>query len=204
MPHSNGRAGARRLFPVPGTVNSGVTNRPPAPLASASGGASTVLRAPGGARHAHKSVTDSPQISDVQRGKLERSAVDDDRGGPDLREDGLEVDTTMGRRERPQAPFGLHQLPLAADPVATAGLVPRDGHVHEALEEVLFRRVGRPPRVFERLVRLEVGAVAHQPEPAGEVVRQGRRTCTSSPATRTSYVGSSIAWSKSLRPLRTS
>jgi hypothetical protein len=60
------------------------------------------------------------------------------------------------RRERPEPPRCLLELPLAPGAVAAAGLVPRDDDVHEALEEVLLGRVGGTPRVLERLVRLEV------------------------------------------------
>ena len=59
-------------------------------------------------------------------------------------------------RERPEPPRRLLELPLAADPVAAAGLVPGDRDVDEALEEVLLGRLGRAPDVLERLVRLEV------------------------------------------------
>jgi hypothetical protein len=38
--------------------------------------------------------------------------------------------------------------------------VPGDDHVDEPLEEVLLGRVGRAPRVLERLVRFEVLAGA--------------------------------------------
>jgi hypothetical protein len=50
----------------------------------------------------------------------------------------------------------LGELPLAPGPVPPAGVVPGDRDVHEALEEVLFRRLGRPPSLLELLVRLEV------------------------------------------------
>ena len=92
----------------------------------------------------------------------------------------------MGRCKRSQPALGLLQLALEADPVSAPGLVPGDRDVDEALEEVLLSRVGGAPRVLERLVGLEVRPVAHQPEPAGQVVLHGRRTWTSSPSTRTS------------------
>jgi CheY-like chemotaxis protein len=50
----------------------------------------------------------------------------------------------------------LLELALAADPVAAAGLVPRDGHVDEPLQEVALRLRGRAPRELEVLVGLEV------------------------------------------------
>ena len=72
-------------------------------------------------------------------------------------------------RERSQPTGSLLELPLAARLVAAAGLVPRDDDVDEPLEEVLFGRVCRPPRVLERFVRGEVLAGAGELEPAGEV-----------------------------------
>jgi hypothetical protein len=75
----------------------------------------------------------------------------------------------MTRRERPQAPLGLRQLALAADAVATPGLVPRDRDVHEALEEVPLGRLRRAPCVLERLVRGEELTSPHQLDPAPEV-----------------------------------
>jgi hypothetical protein len=62
----------------------------------------------------------------------------------------------MLRRERPEPAGRLLQLPLGAGTPTATGLVPRDDDVHEALEEVLLRGVGRAPRVFEGLVRGEV------------------------------------------------
>ena len=77
----------------------------------------------------------------------------------------------MAGRKRPEAPRGLLELPLAAGPVAAAGLVPGDDHVDQALVEVLLGRVGSAPRVLERLVGLEVLTVAGQVEPPLEVLR---------------------------------
>jgi hypothetical protein len=45
--------------------------------------------------------------------------------------------------------------------------------VDEALEEVLLGGLGGAPGVLERLVRLEVGAGAHQLEAAREVSLDG-------------------------------
>jgi len=74
--------------------------------------------------------------------------------------------------KRPQPALRLRQLPLAADPVATAGLVPRDGDVDEPLEKVALRVRRGAPGVLERLVRLEERAGADQLEPARVVVRK--------------------------------
>jgi hypothetical protein len=65
----------------------------------------------------------------------------------------------------------LLQLPLAADPVAAAGLVPRDRDVDEALEEVTLRRLRRAPGVLELLVGREELAAANQVEPSLELLR---------------------------------
>jgi hypothetical protein len=74
-------------------------------------------------------------------------------------------------RVGPQSPPGLFELPLGPDAVATPGLVPRNGDVDEALEEVALLWVGRPPRVLELLVRPEVLAPADQIEPGGQLIR---------------------------------
>ena len=42
----------------------------------------------------------------------------------------------MGRRIRRQPTASLLELALAADPVAASCLIPRNGDVHETLEEV--------------------------------------------------------------------
>jgi hypothetical protein len=75
-------------------------------------------------------------------------------------------------RERPEPPGCLLQLALAAGMVPAAGLVPGDDDVDEPLEEVLLGSVGRPPRVFERLVRREVLTRAGELEAAIEVRRR--------------------------------
>jgi hypothetical protein len=72
-------------------------------------------------------------------------------------------------RERPETPRRLLELPLAAGPVAAAGLVPGDDDVDEALEEVLLGRVGGAPGVLERLVSLEVLACPRELEASVEV-----------------------------------
>jgi hypothetical protein len=80
------------------------------------------------------------------------------------------------RRERAEAPCRLLELPLAAHPVAPSGLIPRDGHVHEALEEILLLGVGGTPDILERLVRLEVFAASNLLEADPQSGRQlGKR-----------------------------
>ncbi len=70
----------------------------------------------------------------------------------------------MQRGERRQPASRLRKLPLAPGPVASAGVVPGNRDVDEALEEVLLGGVGRPPRLLELLVRLEVLAAPDQIE----------------------------------------
>jgi hypothetical protein len=70
------------------------------------------------------------------------------------------------RRVARKASRRLLQLPLAADAVAAARLVPGDRDVDEALEEVALRLAGRPPRGLELLVRREELAGPDQLEAA--------------------------------------
>ena len=75
-------------------------------------------------------------------------------------------------RVSPEPAGGLLQLPLAADAVAAAGLVPGDGHVDEALEEVALLVGSRAPGVLELLVGGEELAAADQVETALELRRR--------------------------------
>ena len=73
-----------------------------------------------------------------------------------------------------QPPDGLRELAFHPDPPAATRLVPRDGDVDEALQEVaLFRRRG-PPCVLELLVRGEVLAGANEGDAALEAVPDHR------------------------------
>jgi hypothetical protein len=76
----------------------------------------------------------------------------------------------MLRREGLEATRRLRELPLAPGPVPATGVVPGDRDVDEALEEVLFPRLRRPPRLLELLVRLEVLASANQIETSSQPV----------------------------------
>jgi hypothetical protein len=67
-----------------------------------------------------------------------------------------------------EAALRLRELALAASTISAARLVPGDRDVDEALEEVLLGRLGCPPSVLERLVRLKVLTAAHLVEPALE------------------------------------
>jgi hypothetical protein len=75
----------------------------------------------------------------------------------------------VSRRERPEPSRGLFELALATRPVAATRLEPRDDDVDEALEEILLGRIGRPPGVLERLVRLEVVAGPREGQASFEV-----------------------------------
>jgi hypothetical protein len=66
------------------------------------------------------------------------------------------------RRERLEATSRLRELPLAPGAVPPARVVPGDRDVDETLEEVLLRRLCRPPGLLELLVRLEVLAAPDQ------------------------------------------
>ena len=93
------------------------------------------------------------------------------RGLGQLREQRLKLDAAMPGRVGTEPSPGLRELPLTPDAVPAAGLVPRNGDVHEPLQEVALRRLRRPPGVLERLVRGEVLAAADQLDTALERVR---------------------------------
>ena len=72
----------------------------------------------------------------------------------------------MLRCVRREAPHGLLELAPAADLLAPTGLVPRNCHVHESLQEVALAGLGRSPRVLELLVCREVFAGSNQTDTA--------------------------------------
>ena len=74
----------------------------------------------------------------------------------------------MGRREGREPPRRLLELARRCDGTTAARLVPRDGDVDEALEEVALFRGRCAPRFLELLVRLEVPPGANLLEPALE------------------------------------
>jgi hypothetical protein len=84
----------------------------------------------------------------------------------------VDVDAPMPRREWPEPPRRLLELPLGAGAPPATRLVPGDDDVHEALEEVLLLGVGRAPRVLEGLVRGEVLAGPCQLEALLEISRE--------------------------------
>ena len=100
--------------------------------------------------------------------ELERAGLDRLGRHPELVEQSGDVDATVLRRVGTESPLRLRELALAADAVATAGLVPGDGDVDEALEKVALRRLGRPPCVLQLLVCREELAGADQFEPVRE------------------------------------
>ena len=102
--------------------------------------------------------------------------LDDFGGGLKLAQKRGNVDATMRGGVRPKPPGRLLELPLAADPVAAAGLVPRDGHMHQTLEEVALGRLGRSPGVFQFLVGGEELAGPDQLQPALERISQGEES----------------------------
>ena len=61
----------------------------------------------------------------------------------------------MVRHERGEPPGGFLELALAAHAPPSSGLVPRDGHVNEPLEEVALAGCRGAPGLFERLVGSE-------------------------------------------------
>jgi hypothetical protein len=94
--------------------------------------------------------------------------------GVDLREHVGDVDATVGRPVGGQAPRGLFELPLEPGPVSSPRVVPRDGDVDEALEEVALTWLGRAPEVLQHLVRFEIFGAVDQLEPALELRFRGR------------------------------
>jgi hypothetical protein len=98
-----------------------------------------------------------------------------------------------------EPPRGLLELALTADLAATAGLVPGDGDVDEALQEVPLGGLGAPPRVLEGLVRGEPVAGAQELEPAdvvGVTLRGGRRGISPSSTATKSGAGIRVTLAK--------
>jgi hypothetical protein len=70
----------------------------------------------------------------------------------------------MQRSEGCQSAPCLCELPLAPGTIPAARVVPGDRDVDETLEEVLLRRLCRPPGHLELLVRVEVLTASNQIE----------------------------------------
>jgi hypothetical protein len=103
--------------------------------------------------------------------ELERTAFDGFRGRLELSKQRRDVHAVVSRRIRSKPPSRFLELALAADVVAPPSLVPGDGHVHEALKEVAFRRLSGAPGIFQLLVGREELAGADQLEAALEPLR---------------------------------
>jgi hypothetical protein len=80
----------------------------------------------------------------------------------------------MARPERREPPRRLLELPLGADAVPAAGLVPGDRDVNQPLEEVLLGGSGCAPGQLELLVRGEELAAPDQLDAAREVAFKSR------------------------------
>ncbi len=68
----------------------------------------------------------------------------------------------MRGSKRCEAPKRLHALPFGCHRLASSALIRRDDDVDETLEEISLLLGAGPPRLLERLVRLEVGPCARQ------------------------------------------
>ena len=75
-----------------------------------------------------------------------------------------EVESAMSGRVRLQPAQCLRELPFSADLASTPGLVPRNRHVHETLEEVALLGRGGSPCILQLFVSGEVLACANQLE----------------------------------------
>jgi hypothetical protein len=91
------------------------------------------------------------------------------RGSLDLDEKVADVDPAMVRRVRTEPAHRLLELPLISGPISTAGVMPRDGDVDEALEEVALGWLGGAPEILQHLVGREVLPAVDQLEPALEL-----------------------------------
>jgi hypothetical protein len=96
--------------------------------------------------------------------ELERAGGDERAGGVDLIEDRLDIDVAMLGGEGAKPAPGFLQLALAPGAIAAPRLVPGDGDVNEALEEVALGCVGLAPGVLQCFVRGEELAASDQRE----------------------------------------
>jgi hypothetical protein len=79
-----------------------------------------------------------------------------------LRDKSLELDPAMSRFVGREPSDCFCELSFHSDLPSAARLVPGDGDVDEALEEIALLRGRRAPRILELLVRCEVLARADQ------------------------------------------
>ena len=76
----------------------------------------------------------------------------------------------MAGRIRAEPARRLLELALVSGPISAAGVMPGDGDVNEALEEVALGLLGGPPEVLEHLVGREVLAAVDQLEAPLELI----------------------------------
>jgi len=88
-----------------------------------------------------------------------------------LEEEIADVDAAMGRRIWAEAANRLLELAFISGPISAPGVMPGDGHVDEALEEVPLGCLGGAPQILQHLVGFEVLAAVDQLEPALELSR---------------------------------
>jgi hypothetical protein len=105
-----------------------------------------------------------------RRSQVERPSLNQFSRLADSRENEIEIELTVGRSKRAEPPLGLSELPFAADAVPAPRLVPRDGDMDEALEEILLLGRRSSPRILERFVRREELSSADEVDAAPEVV----------------------------------
>ena len=83
----------------------------------------------------------------------------------------------MVGRIRAEPARRLLELPLVSGPISAACVMPGDGDVDEALEEVALGGLGGPPEVLQYLVGREVLAAVDQLEPPLELLGFRGRSC---------------------------
>ena len=105
---------------------------------------------------------------DVYRPERQLTGRNAESCSRDLGEDAVDVDAAVGGPVGLEAAPCLLELPLATGPVLPPRVVPGDGHVDEALEEVALWWGRLSPLVFELLVRLEVRTGPNQLQPSLE------------------------------------
>jgi hypothetical protein len=106
-----------------------------------------------------------PLRLDARRRELKRTAFHHGGRSFELVQDRGDVDAAVFGGVGRESAGRLRELSLAADAVPAPGLVPGDGDVDEALEEVALCGLSGAPNVLELLVRREELAAADQLEP---------------------------------------
>ena len=75
-------------------------------------------------------------VLEIHLPEVEVPGCDEPFGGSQLRENRRDVHASVRGHVAPEPARCLRELALRSRPVAAAGVVPGDGHVDEALEEV--------------------------------------------------------------------